>query len=199
MERAAVTEAAAYGQAKTEFDADALALAKEAADMTEKAERVAADVAEEERQTSAVQDELDLLKLDRDALPTEIEALHTATEAAEAERELVEKSVASKRAEATYAVDELTKGVAFYKRLGLDFDGLGEDVLRLTFTQIDPAAPDREFTFTVNVTDDNVYVVRDVSPPVAGVEEMCEELNETNDFSFFVRRMRREFCALVAR
>lgn len=157
-----------------------------------------------------------------DELPAELEKLRAETDSAAAERDTVEKcalfafrpavilcdsltpsvvlpAVAAKRSEASYAVDELTRGVAFYKRLGLDFDGLGEDLLHLRFTKIDPRDLDREFTFSVKVTEDDVYDIRDVNPPVEGVAEMVEELNETNDFSYFVRRMRREFVAIVAK
>mmetsp|Transcript_11456 Transcript_11456/g.27131 ORF Transcript_11456/g.27131 Transcript_11456/m.27131 type:complete len:225 (-) Transcript_11456:15-689(-) len=199
VERAAVASAAQFGQAKTEYEASVEVLRKEAAEAIEKAERVQADVEEEERQTGEVVGQLEALKVTRDELPAELDGLREEVKRAEAERTTVEGSVESKRQEASYAVNELTRGVTFYKRLGLDFDGVGEDLLHLRFTKIDPKAPEREFSFAVHVTDDNTYVIQDVSPPVEGVAEMAEELNETNDFSFFVRRMRREFCTLVAR
>ena len=74
---------------------------------------------------------------------------------------------------------ELTRGIVFYKRLGLDFrrvggqsygfsfvwhlkfcshyDARSDDRLRLIFTQIDASAPEREFCFTIKVDQSDKY------------------------------------------
>ena len=91
---------------------------------------------------------------------------------------------------------ELTKGVLYYEQLGLSFKRVADNFLRLTFTQIDASAPSREFTFVIHVGADNVYTVETCQPAVPRLRELLAELNGSNDFSGFVRGMRREFKGL---
>lgn len=65
--------------------------------------------------------------------------------------------------------------------------------------QIDPASPDRRFCFNVRVTDAEAYEVDSIDPPVPGIDSLVRELNEGNDFSSFVQRMRGRFKDLVAK
>lgn len=96
-----------------------------------------------------------------------------------------------------YQLQELTKGIEFYKRLGLSFEKITEDNLRIVLTQIDHANPGRRFTFTVRMSADERYDVVECDPPVAALQQMLAQLNADNDFSKFVQLMRREFKALV--
>ena len=68
-----------------------------------------------------------------------------------------------------------------------------ENALRIGFTQIDRRSPDRKFWFDVRIAGDDTYSVLRVSPEVAGVAELEKDLNEDQDFSRFVRRMRKKF------
>lgn len=93
----------------------------------------------------------------------------------------------------------LLPGVAFYRRLGLEFEKIHDERLRLVFTQIDPLDPTRPFAFNVRVADaDEAYTVDGVDPPVAGLDALVVQLNATNDFSVFVQMMRRKFCEAAA-
>ena len=65
------------------------------------------------------------------------------------------------------------------------------------FNNIDPMDPAREFYFAVCVTEDNGYVLSDVSAPVADVDALLAELNQGNDFARFVREMRVRFRGMV--
>ena len=99
-----------------------------------------------------------------------------------------------------FQLQELTRGVACYKRLGLDFEKIHDERLRLVFTQIDALDPTRKFAFNVRVSGDGdeAYTVDDVEPPVAGLDALVAHLNETNDFSVFVQMMRRKFIETAA-
>jgi hypothetical protein len=99
-----------------------------------------------------------------------------------------------------YQLQELTRGVAFYRRLGLEFDKIHDDRLRMVFTLLDRTAPDRRFTFNVRISAGDAYEVDGVDPPLppAEVGAMVAALNASNDFSAFVRGMRARFAALVA-
>lgn len=104
-----------------------------------------------------------------------------------------------------------------------------DDRLCLVFTQIDPACPEREFSFTIKVDQEDSYqgqrlpyivvawnaspvliftvikfmdafvcgAVESCEPSVDGIADHLECLNTTNDFSAFVRTMRRAFKAQV--
>lgn len=104
---------------------------------------------------------------------------------------------ARREADARHQLSELTRGIACYRRLGLDFEKLGDDRLRLVFTQVDARDPDRAFSFCVRVTDSDAYEVDDVTPAVGELPALVRTLNDGNDFSRFVQAMRRAFKALA--
>ena len=158
---------------------------------------VSQQLKEQDKEHAMVLAEVNTVKARADALPAEVQALkqieaEQAHELQTAKRELAE-------AEQKQALDskELTKGVVFYKKLGLEFVRMGEDRLKLTFTQVDAAQPQRAFSFAVHVNEHDVYQVDSCDPPVEGVDEMLRELNTNNDFSLFVRRMRAKFKAIA--
>jgi len=67
----------------------------------------------------------------------------------------------------------------------------GDSTQPMIALQIDPASPDRRFCFNVRVTDAEAYEVDSIDPPVPGIDfTRSRELNEGNDFSSFVQRMR---------
>ena len=63
--------------------------------------------------------------------------------------------------------------------------------------QLDHRQPDRRFSFNVRVTDSEAYEVDSIDPPLPGIEAVVRALNEGNDFSSFVQRMRGRFKDLV--
>lgn len=87
--------------------------------------------------------------------------------------------------------------MAFYRRLGLEFEKITDDKLRLVFTQIDPADPAGRHAFSLRVTPDDAYEVDDCEPPLppGTLAGLLGELNGGNDFSRFVQMMRRAFKA----
>lgn len=93
---------------------------------------------------------------------------------------------------------ELAKGTTMYRRwLGLGFERVGEDRLRLELTHIDAAQPSRVFSFEVFVDKSNTYHIERCTPEILSLADLVKTLNETNNFSQFVRTIRREFQALV--
>ena len=68
-------------------------------------------------------------------------------------------ALASLEADKRYRLNELTKGQSYYEtRLGLKFERIENDWLRIVYTQIDKSNPSREFWFSVRVDDANKYV-----------------------------------------
>ena len=94
---------------------------------------------------------------------------------------------------------ELQKGINTYRNLlGLHFERVGEERLRLVFTHIDDKDPSRTFSFQVFVDPHDKYHVEDCTPTLPELPQLISQLNGSNDFSAFVRGARKAFKALVA-
>ena len=150
-------------------------------------------------QLDALKKEVDLLKAQEDALPAESARLAKSLEAqrqAVLQRQLAcQEALASKEGK----LSELEKGCAAYRAmLGLEFERVGDERLRLVMTNIDARAPARAFAFTVFVDSTDNYHIEACEPTVDALGELQSQLNQTNDFSAFVRGLRRAFKALCA-
>jgi len=100
-------------------------------------------------------------------------------------------------------IDDLTRGVVNYKKLGLDFTQMEQDSgLKLNFTEIDPDDPSKNFSFVLLVNDDEKYDIANCNPQIDAMEleDILEELNESGgeDISILARRMRRAFKEVCA-
>jgi len=150
--------------------------------------------AEERLRIDEQRAELERLTAQESRLPPEAERLNQQLAQARSlvvQREAgCETSLASKEQK----LSELDRGCALYRtRLGLAFERVGDERLRLTFTNIDPADPMRSFAFQVFVDGGDKYHVESCEPLVQGMDELLGTLNRDNDFSAFVRSMRRRF------
>jgi len=95
-------------------------------------------------------------------------------------------------------IDDLTRGVVNYKKLGLDFTQIGRDAqLQFFFTELDPVDPSRKFSFVLDINDEEKYDIVDCDPnvDVNVLVDILKELNGSDraDMSMLVRRMRRAF------
>lgn len=96
------------------------------------------------------------------------------------------------RQKVEHNLQDLTQGVTLYSKLGLEFQKADGDSMKFIFTQIDQANPQRQFYFVMFVDDRNIYQLVETSPalPSSQVSQLLQTLNETNDISAFVYRMR---------
>eukprot|EP00908_Phaeocystis_cordata_P000661 Transcript_10724.p6 GENE.Transcript_10724~~Transcript_10724.p6 ORF type:complete len:87 (-),score=54.36 Transcript_10724:514-774(-) len=85
----------------------------------------------------------------------------------------------------------------YKKWLGLEFERVEDERLRIVFTHVDPQAPTRAFTFYVYVDASDRYHVVRCEPAIPDVQSLVDALNASNDFSAFVRNMRKKFQQLV--
>lgn len=100
---------------------------------------------------------------------------------------------------------DFAQGLDAYKRLGLAFENVSgggasgpSNNIRVVFTQLDPAAPQRRFAFDVHVSPvDDAYAIPACEPAVASLPSLVAALNASNDFARFVQAMRREFKAIA--
>eukprot|EP01095_Lingulamoeba_sp_RSL-Kostka_P006896 TRINITY_DN2187_c0_g1_i1.p1 TRINITY_DN2187_c0_g1~~TRINITY_DN2187_c0_g1_i1.p1 ORF type:complete len:226 (-),score=46.56 TRINITY_DN2187_c0_g1_i1:247-924(-) len=80
----------------------------------------------------------------------------------------------------------------FHKYLGLSCNNENGG-LKIKLQNIDPNDPEREFYFIIFLNGQDNYQIRECSPNVNNIDEYLEELNLTNDLSFFVRNIRKQF------
>ena len=92
-------------------------------------------------------------------------------------------------------LNDMTRGIHLFARLGLTFQCNADESLKFVFTLIDPNEHGREFYFNVKVGDDERYRLVDCYPAIAEqeLEELVCDLNERNNFPSFVLAMRRAF------
>jgi hypothetical protein len=95
-------------------------------------------------------------------------------------------------------LQDLTHGLRFYTRLGLDFQKADGDAMKFIFTQIDPASPTRAFSFVMFIDEGNNYQLVETSPtlPVLTTAQLLKQLNTHNDIASFVFHIRKMFCAI---
>ena len=153
---------------------------------------------EERQRVDELRAELEKLTAQESRLPPEQERL---TQQLTQSRSLVSQREASCEASLgskQQKLAELDKGCALYrKRLDLHFERVGDERLRLTFTNVDANDPMRAFAFQVFVDGGDKYHVESCEPAVGGMDELVEQLNRDNDFAKFVRAMRKRFKALA--
>ena len=95
--------------------------------------------------------------------------------------------------------NDVTMGVALYRKLGLEFQKCPNNAMKFTFTQIDARNPKREFYFSIYVDDQDVYQFVESSPEIEAskIIQMMEQINIDCDISVFVFKMRKAFISLA--
>jgi myosin heavy subunit len=96
------------------------------------------------------------------------------------------------RQKVEHNLQDLTHGISHYAKMGLEFQKADGDSMKFIFTQIDRANPQRPFYFVMFVDENNTYRLVETSPelPTSQVAGLLQTLNETNDISVFVYRIR---------
>jgi hypothetical protein len=115
---------------------------------------------------------------------------------AAAKQQLEEKTVSEIGNQAT--LDDLTRGLMCYKKLGIAFEKPSENSLCLHFSQIDPNEPEKRFTIEVGLDGRHEWIV--TSCPLLPIElhdALVVPLNEKNDIGRFARTVRKAFVTQV--
>ncbi|CAE7832632.1 Spc25 [Symbiodinium sp. KB8] len=156
-----------------------------------------AELQEHEAEMEAVTARLRGLEAQAAALPADIADLRKReADRAAAHRE-GEAAAGREEEDVGYRLAELRRGTEAFAGLGLRFETQPDGKVRFVFTRIRAAAPDDEFSFTLQVHDDDSFSTLDCKPEVPDLADRMEVLNEGKDFSGFVRGMRRAFKAMV--
>ena len=137
------------------------------------------------QQVESIQMEVDILSKEKENYQQKVNIVREQKKAIELQKET--------------KIEDLTKGVMLYTRLGLDFERIKDD-LWFRFTYLDPKDPLRQFSFSLTMTNNDTYQVNACEPelPKESILAIVRQLNSAshgscNAIPAFVRSMRREF------
>ena len=143
--------------------------------------------------------EIEDLKKQRQRIQPEIKQLQEEEILELQKYENYKKELLESRAAREKALNDLTKGIKLYQKLGLEFEKAENDCMKFIFTQIDPKNHSRRFEFLLLVDEDDCYQLVDSTPALE--PEVCKsfviQLNADNDISRFVVNMRKEYQYLA--
>ncbi|KAJ0405955.1 hypothetical protein P43SY_005521 [Pythium insidiosum] len=157
------------------------------------------DCGEHERQVSMQEVEIEVLQAEKGKKEPLLRELFEQNRSKDDELKRLTLEAQAQQTSLNEQLSELTRGLAMYARLGLSFEQHNAEQIVVRFTQIDAQNPQREFSFRIRMdplTDS--FVADECDPQVAVLDVLMQQLNQTADFSRFIRSMRREFKALVA-
>lgn len=80
----------------------------------------------------------------------------------------------------------------FSTRLGLKIQAICGSSVRITFVNIDPVNPSREFKFVIMQKGEGMYSVEDCHPPVA-YSQLVDQLNKSSNVTKFIIGFRNLF------
>lgn len=162
----------------------------------EKAERRSVMEAENQEIVKA-QADISEVEATKAALEQRVGAMESMLEDEKSEYASLGQSLTEAEEHTDHRVELLQRGLHAFLRLGLSFERVGADRLRLVFTLIDPCDTERPFAFDVFINPDEKYEVTGCAPLLPCLDELIEELNTSNAFSTFVQNMRGAFKELV--
>ena len=184
--------------AMSKLDVDKDTLSRRKAALEDKLQCAGERLAQQREELKQIDDEIQELQGQQSKLPVVLgEVTNTLTQ----RRSTLEngrKQLAQLQTDNSDRLGVLARGYQLYhERLGLDVERFGDDCLRVIFTKIDPANPARKFAFAVFVDESDMYQLKECVPEVPASVDLLQRLNDTNDFSWFVQVMRKEFRELV--
>ncbi|CAK9252212.1 unnamed protein product, partial [Sphagnum jensenii] len=107
--------------------------------------------------------------------------------------------VTSKMSSKKQKVAALHEATTWYKQL-LSMHCEYSDAVKFIFTNVEPQDPDRVFSFSVRHDKaTNLWAIIECNPRVEASANLVEALNQSNEFSWFVRSMHREFEGMAMR
>eukprot|EP01122_Echinamoeba_exundans_P011306 TRINITY_DN4450_c0_g1_i1.p1 TRINITY_DN4450_c0_g1~~TRINITY_DN4450_c0_g1_i1.p1 ORF type:complete len:231 (-),score=52.04 TRINITY_DN4450_c0_g1_i1:100-792(-) len=139
-----------------------------------------------EKQNMRLQEQLE-------ALPEKVEQLQRETKREEQNLETKKAELQRSEHNKKLRLKEYSSGIAYYQQfLGLTYERVGEQGLRLVFTKVDSKNPSKEFYFSLSLNESNSYEMGECQPEVQCID-ILEQLNSSNNLSVFVVGMRKLF------
>merc|ERR1711934_348360 len=175
-------------------------LYKEEQELLGKAKQMALEHGVEHEKLLEIDQEIAELQCRMQTLPAILQEQNAMIEGQRKKVADLRKALIKAEKDAAHNMTEKRVGqTIFQERLGLKFERVADDNLRVVFNNIDPNDPRKEFWFAVAVDAQNVYQINEkqCKPYVESLPQMLSELNQSNDFGGFVRQMRSQFVQLA--
>lgn len=153
---------------------------------------------QQKRDIAECRAEIAQLRVEEQALPAHLQVLK-AEESKQLENIASATAAANERQkEHKFELNQLTRGIVFYKRLGLELESIEpsdseEGRMRMVFTRVDPYDAERMFSFTLGVNQHNEFELVECDPVVSGTAELCANLRATSNLTRFAVGMRKKF------
>mmetsp|Transcript_7472 Transcript_7472/g.12998 ORF Transcript_7472/g.12998 Transcript_7472/m.12998 type:complete len:240 (-) Transcript_7472:230-949(-) len=152
----------------------------------------------ERKKVADLHDALDELRAEESSVHEKMSAIEQSRIEKQSTVEKLLNTLQDENEKNEYQANLLTRGAKMFKRLGLEFERVGESRLRLSFTQIDPTNPGKLFFIVIYIDDNDFYHVEQVQPAIGNISDLLQAVNNDNNFALFVRRIRQRFKALCA-
>eukprot|EP00741_Cyanophora_paradoxa_P013340 tig00020684_g12883.t1 len=178
------------------FESSALELAKQEAGARNESDIMKLQLQSETAELASLEESLRPLEAKSAILPPRLAELARARDEESARISEARMDVAEAERSRRSKLDALHADREFYEaRMGLKFERQGDSRLQIVFHSIYPDRPDTTCHFTMLLRDDNLYQVEECSPMLDDVRQLVRDLNKTNNFAEFVRRMRARFAS----
>lgn len=156
--------------------------------LTMQLERLKANIEGEEAAISFIKDQIKDLEKDIEVQSQDYQSI---------KENQCENSVKEKISNAERISKGLAKALNCYQsRLGLSLKRLPNSNLRISFEYVKREIDEFEHTVTVSIDTANLYKVEDCIPRLDNLHILLHNLNQTNDFSRFVKDLRKNFVNL---
>lgn len=150
-----------------------------------------------ENEIEILQDKLDRVKLGIEVDNAAISFIKSQLQSSEYEKEnspCPKKILHQKVEKSRDFASELSNNVRLYeKRLGLSLKKLCDDTLWIAFQYITPVESEHS---TVVKVESGIYVLVNCTPALENINFLIQSLNTNNNFSKFIRELRKSFVSL---
>jgi len=156
----------------------------------------------ESNQESTLTNRLHQLRVQEREVPDRLAQLQKELETAKQQIDVNQHALMEKEKSKKQLLNNLTRGIALYKeRLGLEFHRKGANHIRFSFRFLDRADDNKEFSFSICITDTDQYELVECQPvlPASVVSGTVTALNNSNNFGRFVAQMRKHFKTTLQR
>lgn len=148
---------------------------------------------DENAQIQDLEAELQKVQAEQDTLPGLIAEVSSELESETSMAEARGRSVDAKETSAKKTLRGVQTVLEMYRdRLALEFENSEGDTMNIIFTKLDPVDASRRFVLKIRV-DDDTYEALDCVPPLQDLQDLVDELNSNDNFSKFIRSLRKAF------
>ncbi|KAI8804835.1 chromosome segregation protein Spc25-domain-containing protein [Cladochytrium replicatum] len=149
---------------------------------------------QERKQRSALELDIEATKQRQSELDSYLRDLEDEVARTRAANQTIKQSLLRRRQESAEAEKTSIPELRAYETwLSFQLSSLKEDIVFFTWTHINPERPGDAYSIALDVSLPRTYKVHECIPPLEGIQQLTEFLNETRDLFRFLKHVRRAF------